>query len=66
MTRILSLALFAFTACRSPTAPEPEIANCSIWWPTEGQRLTTFCYTPCPPGTARWAQSAGMGYAASC
>lgn len=60
------LALVAFSACRTPTAPEPVLAQCSVFWPVEGQRLTTFCYTPCPPGTAKWAQGATMGYATSC
>lgn len=53
-------------ACTNPTAPEPAIAKCSVFYPAEGVRLTTFCYTPCPPGTAKWAAGATMGYAVNC
>lgn len=63
MTRsaaILRLALAVLglaVACKSPTAPAPQLASCSLTLPNGA-----LCFRPCPPGTEAWAIGSTLPY----
>jgi hypothetical protein len=57
---VLALVLGSLTACRNPTAPEPELAVCSVRNP-----LGWLCIRPCPPLTEAWAASVPLQFTAT-